>query len=191
MGLSLGLPLGPALVVVNDMDVKWLLIGWLLLAAGCQSTASLPTANGPTPAELSASADPTVKGRRFTWGGTIVSVKNLADRTLLEIMAYPLDRKGRPRTDERPLGRFIADRKGFLEPMNYAPGRRVTVTGPMLGYTDGRVGEAPYRYPALQADKLELWPDIREGFEQGRRPDVHLGIGAGSWGGNIGISIGL
>ena len=164
----------------------------MLLLAGCQSSGgTLPP--GPVPAQLSATADPSVKGQRLTWGGSVIRVKNLRDRTLVEIMAYPLDSEGRPRTGQPSQGRFIADYQGFLEPAEYPVGRLVTVTGPMLGYLDGKVGEADYRYPALQADEIRGWENRRSG--SGVRPAVSVGVGVGGgsssgWS-NIGIGIGF
>ena len=135
-----------------------------------------------------------VKGQVLTWGGSIVSIKNLKDRTLLEVMAYPLASDGKPRTDLQSQGRFLADYPGFLEPTEYQPGRLVTVTGPMLGYKDGKVGDADYRYPALQANEMKLW-DRQAAGRGWSRPAINVGVGVGSGGssgwGNIGIGIGF
>ncbi len=164
-------------------------VAFLLLGAGCQTTGETRPA-GPLPSQLSLSGDPSVKGQVLTWGGSIVSIKNLKDRTLLEVMAYPLNSDGKPRLDRQSQGRFIADYKGFLEPAEYQVGRLVTVTGPMLGYTDGKVGEADYRYPAIAAEQLRLWP--KETTRNWRRPAVSVGIGFGSGGySNVGIGIGF
>ena len=166
----------------------------LMVLAGCESTGGV-VSSGPVPARLSATADPGVKGQVLTWGGSVISIKNLKDRTLLEVMSYPLASDGKPRTDLPSQGRFIADYKGFLEPAEYQPGRLVTVTGPMLGYTDGKVGEADYRYPALRADEMRLWDRQAAGSRNWKRPAVNLGVGVGGgsgggWG-NIGIGVGF
>ncbi len=167
-----------------------LFFSFSLVLAGCQSTGGIEP-SGPTPAQLSRTADPSVKGRRFTWGGTVIQVKNLRDRTLVEIMAYPLNGEGRPRIGRSPLGRFLADHEGFLEPAEYPVGTLVTVTGPLLGYTDGKVGDAGYRFPALRADEIRVWP--APAAAAGPRPAVHVGVGVGggSRGGwsNIGIGV--
>jgi len=161
----------------------------MTLLAGCQSTGGT-LSTGPVPAQLSASAEQSVKGQRMTWGGSIVSIKNLKERTLLEVMSYPLSGDGKPRTDLQSQGRFIADHKGFLEPAEYQVGRLVTVTGTMLGYTDGKVGGSDYRYPALGAEELKLWP--RERSRSRRKPRVSVGVGVGSGGySNVGIGIGF
>ncbi len=174
---------------VRALAIPFLLIGLV----GCQSAGGVKPA-GPTPAQLSASADQGVKGQVLTWGGSIVSIKNLKDRTLLEVMAYPLASDGKPRTDLQSQGRFLADYPGFLEPTEYQPGRLVTVTGPMLGYKDGKVGDADYRYPALQANEMKLW-DRQAAGRGWSRPAINVGVGVGSGGssgwGNIGIGIGF
>ncbi len=91
-------------------------------------------------------------------------------------------------------GRFLADYPGFLDPAEYPVGKLVTVTGPMLGYTDGQVGDAFYRYPALRADELRGWEEETSSWRY-PRPKVHVGVGIGGgsrggWG-NIGIGIGF
>jgi outer membrane lipoprotein len=111
----------------------------------------------------------------------------LADRTVLEVLAYPLDRSGRPDVSAPPQGRFLADRSGFLEPQDYRPGREVTVRGPLLGFKDGQVGTAAYRFPAIAADALKLWA----ASEPVRRPRVGVSIGAGSYGSGVGIGVGF
>ncbi len=168
------------------------LLATLLLLAACQSTGETRP-SGPLPAQLSATADPSVKGQRLTWGGSVIRVKNLQDRTLVEIMAYPLDNEGRPRTGQKSQGRFIADYKGFLEPAEYPVGRLVTVTGSVLGYMDGKVGEADYRYPVLQADEIRVWENRQSGGWNRPAVSVGVGVGGGSDGGwsNIGIGIGF
>ena len=169
-----------------------MLVLLLLPVAACTTTGTV-SVPGIQPAQLSQSADPSVKGRDFTWGGSVISVKNLEDRTLLEIMAYPLDSKGVPNIGGGTQGRFIADRRGFLEPTEYSSGTLVTVTGSMLGYTDGKVGEATYRYPALNAIQIKRWSDVESHYQKFPvKPRVNVGFGFGSGGySNIGVGIGF
>lgn len=173
--------------------MRSLMLFLLLSIAGCTTTGSVSVPAGIYPAQLSQSADSSVKGKDFTWGGSVISVKNLEDRTLLEIMAYPLDSKGVPNISGGSQGRFIADRRGFLEPAEYSAGKLVTITGPMLGYTDGKVGDAVYRYPALNAIQIKHWSDAVS--RQDRfpvKPRVNIGFGFGSGGySNVGIGFGF
>ncbi|HDK38606.1 MAG TPA: hypothetical protein ENG92_06285 [Thiolapillus brandeum] len=159
----------------------------LIFVGGCTSAGRIPPV---TPQSLSASADQSVKGQDFTWGGSILSLRNLKEHTQVEVMAYPLDDNGRPDAGGSPLGRFLVDYPGFLEPAEYRSGLLLTVTGPLLGYTDGKVGKADYRYPALRADQLKLWPKSVSTFKH--KPNMNFGVGFGSGGySSIGIGIGF
>lgn len=127
-----------------------------------------------TPAQAAARAE-VAKGHKVQWGGVIVSSRNLQDATQLEVLAYPLDRSGRPDTGAMPLGRFLALDKGYLETVDYAPGREVTVVGPFTGVRAGKVGEAQYTYPVVSIEQLRLWPRERPQAS----PRVNFGIGIG------------
>lgn len=115
------------------------------------------------------------RGHRVRWGGVIINATNLKDSTQLEVLAYPLDRDGRPRRQENPLGRFLAYKDGYLETVDYAPGRLVTLTGPVQDTRIRKLGEADYTYPILLADDLRLW-DNKAPREE---PRFHFGIGVG------------
>lgn len=162
---------------------------WVILAAflaGCASTQQAHDLD-PSPRQVIAGAE--VVGP-VTWGGRIVQVKNLRERTLIEIVALGLDGDGRPIPNADPRGRFIVERPGFLEPHQYAPDRLVTATGSLQGFTDGRVGEAPYRFPVMIGDSLTLWPQ-QSSFRSRGSPRVGIGVGAGSYGSGVGIGIGF
>ena len=147
----------------------------------------------PTPATLAVQPKAHAKGAALTWGGVVIEVRNLRDRTILEVLSYPLTNDGRPDTGEPSQGRFLADRRGFLEPRDYAPGRVVTVTGPLLGYQDGTVAGAGYRFPAVSADELRLWNEAtpQSSGIGSRNPRVGVGVNVGSGGGGVGVSVGF
>lgn len=117
----------------------------------------------------------TSRGQRVRWGGVIINATNLKDSTQLEVLAYPLDRDGRPRREENPLGRFLAFKDGYLETVDYAPGRLITLTGPVQDTRIRKLGEADYTYPILLADDLRLWNNKAPREE----PRFHFGIGVG------------
>lgn len=112
------------------------------------------------------------------WGGVILNTQNLTDITQIEIMAYPLDRRQRPMLGREPEGRFLANYDGFLEPVDYAEGRSVSVLGQITGITGGTVGEAEYQYPTISTSQIHLW----SADELANKPRVSFGIGV-----NIGL----
>ena len=151
-------------------------LGMLLLAA-CASAPKFETAGvdtALTPRQAVTLGEAAV-GRRVQWGGAVVAVDNLENRTRLEVLAYPLDSRGRAQRDGAPYGRFLLVRDGYLEPVDYAPGRLVTAVGTITGIEEGQVGAAPYRYPVLEAEQLHLWPQEQE--YRRSNPQVHFGIG--------------
>lgn len=125
-------------------------------------------------------------GRSVQWGGTILTTTNLKDQTLVEVLAYPLDGSAKPRTDQDPLGRFVFEQGGFLEPATYAKGRLITVVGTVSGTRTGRIGETPYTQPVVTARQAYLWPIDR--YSESRRVFFGVGVGSGgSWGSGVGI----
>jgi len=96
-------------------------------------------------------------GKIVLWGGTIIEIHNLKNSTQIEVLAYPLNSSHRPMQESQPLGRFIIQNKGYLEPSNYAQGRLLTVLGSVSKSQSGKVGESSYIYPVINAQQLHLW----------------------------------
>ncbi len=152
-----------------------LIMAVALLAAGCATAPRFDTAGidtALTPAGVAAHPQ-AGKGRQVLWGGVIIAATNLRDSTELQILAYPLNHAQRPKVGVPPLGRFIAVRQGYLETVDFAPGRQVTVVGPVRGLRNGRVGQMAYVFPVMAAHGLYLWPQDETATE----PQIHFGIG--------------
>ena len=182
--------LGSLSLLVVVMRFVSVLVAGLMIAAISACSSYPVQQQSVTPARLSSNPDPELKGTELIWGGEIISVKNETDRTLLEILAYPLNSSGEAVAGRASTGRFLADRKGYLEPREYKPGRRVTVKGIFLGYKDGEVDGTFYRYPALEARALTLWPEKKTNHF--RQPRVNVGVGIGSHGrSGVGIGVGF
>ena len=113
--------------------------------------------------------------RQILWGGIILGTTNLPDRTLIEMLAYPLDRREKPQRDEVPLGRFLLEQSGFLDPAIYAAGRLLSVTGTVVRTETGKVGDSEQTCPVVSARALHLWPEDSLSEE----PSVIFGIGVG------------
>lgn len=151
-----------------------LLLSSLLLSA-CATGPKYPTKGvemSLTPQQAVTEAD-MQRGKNVLWGGMIVNSTNLDTRTRLEVLAYPLDSNQRPQIDEQPYGRFLLYKEGYLETVDYAAGRRITVLGRITGIQDGKVDESSYTYPVVEADQLYLWSRKEASSE----PRVHFGIG--------------
>ncbi|MEJ2692474.1 MAG: Slp family lipoprotein [Candidatus Thiodiazotropha sp.] len=164
----------------------------LLVLTGCSSAPKVTenAVRGLTPTQAAAT-EIGVRSRPLQWGGVIVETRNLAETTELQILAYPLKSNGQPDLSASPTGRFIAQRAGYLERVDYRKGRQVTATGKLTQRRKGLVGEADYTFPVLLADELVLWP---EQSTRQVKPRVNFGIGVGSggrsWGG-VGIGVGF
>ena len=128
------------------------------------------------PAEVSGSAAASAhRETRIIWGGMIVATRNLSQYTEIEVLGYPLDRNQRPQTSRPPQGRFLVRQAGYLEEVNHAPGRHITVRGTLADNLEGRVGEASYRYPLVQAQDIHLWPTDRD--DDNGRTRFNIGVG--------------
>ncbi|MFC5076940.1 Outer membrane protein slp precursor [Vibrio thalassae] len=90
-------------------------------------------------------------------GGVIDTVKNLPDKTRIEIVNLPIDKYGKPDISVEPNGRFIAYVEGFVDPITYAQGRLVTVGGYKAGTERGRIGDYEGDFPVIKAYGNYLW----------------------------------
>lgn len=159
------------------MKRAYLLVAILLLGiTACASGPRYDTSavNTRLTAAQVATAPSTHRGARVVWGGVIIVTRNQPGYTEMEILSYPLDSAQRPEISHGEQGRFLLRYNRYLEGVDYAPGRRLTVTGKIESVMQGKVGEAPYTFPLVQADDIYLWPrEVRSPSE----PQFHFGIG--------------
>jgi outer membrane lipoprotein len=138
------------------------LIGCLaLVGMGCAHVISEPLRQQAQPlpsfAELRTNAD-SLKGRTVILGGEILQTTNLREGTRVEILQRPLSDSEIPKLTDATGGRFMAFCNEYLDPAVYAPGRRVTVAGEILGSYMGKVGEVDYTYPLISCAETHLFP---------------------------------
>lgn len=115
-------------------------------------------------------------GADVIWGGRIVGFNNREDRSEVEVVAFPLDRNQQPLTDAPTQGRFVLVLPGYVEALDYAEGRHLTVHGRLSGSTLGRVQEHDYLYPLVRGTSVHVWP---WGFMFDRKPNISVGVGVG------------
>lgn len=145
-----------------------------ILLAGCSGNARFDTENTDltlTP-QQAVSEEALQQDKQVLWGGMIINSTNLKEQTRIEVLAYPLDSDHYPQTDKTPYGRFLLFHDGYLETVDYAPGRLVSVLGRFNGTSRGRVDESEYTYPVVQAEQLHLWPRSERSDSR-----IHFGIG--------------
>ena len=146
----------PIRILLSLLAALWL--------AGCASTLPQAIREAPPGAPLLDEVrtdPPRFQGSPVRWGGVIASVSNRAEDTLIEVVARPLERSGRPRETDASQGRFLARVPGFLDPAVYLAGRELTVTGKVAGLTPRPVGEYEYPYVRVEVDLHHLWA-VRE-----------------------------
>ncbi len=88
----------------------------------------------------------------------------MADRTQIEVIFFPLDEQGKPRSDGESLGRFRVYVGGFVDPFVYRPGRKLTVLGTLGVRERDYVGGYPYNYRVLHSLEVHLWRDNQPFF---------------------------
>jgi outer membrane lipoprotein len=148
----------------------------LLLVGGCATPYDIGNADTRVTPTEAAKNVPAMLNHTVAWGGLIAVIKNLKDKTEIEVVGYPLDSENAPDRYAAPTGRFIVVRAGYLETADFAPGRLITVVGTVIEARTGTVGEAKYVYPVVSASRMNLWP---QPYGERRDSNIHFGIGVG------------
>lgn len=150
-----------------------------ILLAGCATAPHLDTAgvNQTITPDAAAADIHAAQGRKVQWGGTIITSSNLRQTTQIEVLGYPLQDNGRPDTTAVAQRRFLVLYNGYLETVDYAAGRLLTVVGQVAERRPGKIGDADYLYPVVTAQQLYLWPKQTEYYYN--EPAFHFGIGIG------------
>ena len=152
-----------------------MLVTMLTALAGCATPVfkdAPPTAE--TPMEIAAAPE-RYHGLDVVWGGKIVDVRNLADSTEVQIVAYPLDASQRPQPNAPTLGRFIVALPGYVESLDFPAGRFVTLRGQVAGSRTLPIDEHELVLPLVADATMHLWPPNFP-YEE---PRVHFSFGVG------------
>jgi outer membrane lipoprotein len=145
------------------------------LIAGCAAPVfkdAAPTAT--TPADI-ADAPERYHDAQVIWGGKILDVRNLADSTEVDVVAYPMDSAQRPDQNAPTQGRFVVALRGYVEPLDFPPGRFVTLRGRIEGTRVRSIEEHDLVLPLVVDTTVHLWP-VNFPYDQ---PHVSFGLGVG------------
>ncbi|KFF69411.1 Slp family lipoprotein [Pectobacterium brasiliense] len=130
-----------------------------LLLSGCVTVPDAIKGTSPTPQDdlvRVMNAPQIYVGQESRFGGRVVSIRNEANKTRLEIASMPLDSGAKPLLDMPSEGRFIAYVNRFLEPVDFKD-QLVTVVGPIVGTEQGAIGDKPYRYVVIDVQGYKRW----------------------------------
>lgn len=115
------------------------------------------------------------EGKYVLLGGIIAGVRNEASGGEMEIVQYALDSRGRPEGSESSGGRFLAQSNGFLDPLVYPVGIRVSLVGRVTGRKVLPLNGVEYAYPVVSIREIRLLkPDMYPSY-----PMFHIGVGVG------------
>ena len=141
--------------------MRWVALAFVVLLSGCAS-AFPESVMRTVDTDVTVGAlrqDPAAhKGERVIVGGEILSTTPRTGQTEVELLARNLRGDDSPERSDRSPGRVLLRTSEFLDPAVYAPGRRITVVGEVAGSEERKVGELPYRYPVITAERIRLWP---------------------------------
>lgn len=147
----------PAVATVSRVC---LLAIYVVLVTGCASPLPKGQVSDISIPELQAGKADT--GFAVRWGGSIVSVQNKSDVTVLEIVSRPLWKTGRPIQSDQSEGRFVAEIPGFVDPELLLDGSDISLVGTVQDVRSGLVGEATYQFPVMAVFQYKLWKPRKE-----------------------------
>jgi outer membrane lipoprotein len=150
---------------MKNYSLPLITVSVLLFLSGCASQVPELIRNAPA-GDIRVDEMQQKQGEAFTgsdvrWGGHIISIHNQAESTLIEVLSRQLNKNGKPISDSKSQGRFMARIQGFLEPEEYPKDRLLTVTGKVTEVMQQNVGSYPYPYPVVDVEAHHLWPKVK------------------------------
>ena len=153
--------------------MKWISLFFLLFVIACANNNTGYYADDSVliRQQFSQMAQPNnPQGWLVKWSGVIAQTRNLVTGTEVEVVYLPLSYNGTPQQSEQSPGRFIAVFPQLLDPVLYAKGRSITISGATGPSREGKIGEVPYRFAVMNATEHKLWPIVKEVEVRYERP---------------------
>jgi outer membrane lipoprotein len=143
------------------MKMTLLLLSTFLLLSGCSHVMSEEARSlvDPTITFSRLRADPySLVGRYVMLGGVIAGVRNDKDGSQLEVVQSPMGSDELPEEASHSSGgRFLAVTSGFLDPLVYKTGRRITLVGQVKGKRNQPLEQIEYTYPVISIREMHVW----------------------------------
>lgn len=106
--------------------------------------------------------DYTCQCKKVRLGGKVVSATALKEKTKAEVISLPiLTFSAKPAIDAPTDGRFIVYLDGFVDPEGLKD-QYITVAGILKGQEKGKIDQADYQYPVIEATAYKQWRLVQE-----------------------------
>ena len=100
--------------------------------------------------------------KKIRLGGKVLSATALKDSTKVEVLSFPVSGfSAKPFLSSTTDGRFIAYLKGFVDPKSLQD-QYITVGGVLKGTETGKIDQADYQYPVVEATAYKQWRLVQE-----------------------------
>ncbi len=136
-----------------------LIVGAFLALTGCVSDPLTSAQNGDL--EAITQNPKQYQAQTFRLGGQILSVNTLGELTEIEVLALPLNSRGRP-TGNFSKGRFLVIIKTPTDIYRYTENALITVTGSVSGLRDVPSGHSTVQQVIFHANEQVVWSDRQE-----------------------------
>jgi len=102
-------------------------------------------------------------GKTVRWGGKIIKVNNDENFSTVQMLQYPLNSFGTPKTKETSQGRFFSQSTTFLDPEIYKEGSLVTFSGTVQSAETIQVDKKSLLLPVINIQESHIWSDRYKG----------------------------
>ncbi|OUR64868.1 hypothetical protein A9Q79_06135 [Methylophaga sp. 42_25_T18] len=145
--------------------MKYLFYLNLIFLVACSS---LPPAISTPPAEDLQLKQVMVDIERFIgttvrWGGKIIKVNNDENFSTVQMLQYPLNSFGTPKTKETSQGRFFSQTTKFLDPEIYKEGTLATFSGTVQSAETIQVDKKSLLLPVINIQESHIWSNRYKG----------------------------
>jgi outer membrane lipoprotein len=143
------------------MKSTLLILSTLLFLSGCAHVMSEEARSLVDPAITFSrlrSEPESLVGKYVMLGGIIAGVRNEKDGSQLEVVQSPMGSDELPEEASHASGgRFLAVTSGFLDPLVYKTGRRITLVGQVRGKQNQPLEKIDYTYPVISIREIHVW----------------------------------
>lgn len=144
---------------------KWLVLSLsVLLLSGCIAPPQGLEADKFTVQSVKKieSDDYRCECKKVRLGGKVLSATALKDKTKVEVLSLPVSIfSAKPIVESAAEGRFIVYLAGFIDPESLKE-QYITVAGVLKGTETGKIDQADYQYPVVEATNYRQWRLVQE-----------------------------